>query len=487
MTSCRRLLVLTTVLSMGRLVLPAAGLDFHGMEDNCILSFVVPRDKVKSSCDMEERVTRRLNAMETKVALYKQHMQELQEQLQKERQINSERLHQMEERVNRQVKPVQETDGLLQKRILSLEEEVRKLRAAPATSSSSSSFPSSSAFHKEVISNSLRDSEAIVVSGRSLDEQKTLQSLVKALVHSEVKVLLDNYTQYNQVINVVPRVDSTRNWEVQEEGRGEEGGREKTLVADDSHSLTTAPAELRADSTKNLALTDDVTNIVEQINSTRRQITEEVEIIFRNITSGPVVLETTALEKGDESPRKSPDTGEAGSGTVPENLGEVSGVLTFTDADNGPTEHTTQTNLHVPTGEVIVKEVADAPQARMHGKGGKATADGQGQTAVQQGEQQKTDRSQQEESMLRDHSQLLQQNELLKTEIQRILQQKMDEILDLVSKRYAVVQSRLDDQEKRLQQLEQRMTDSVKQLDEASVTQLLHSLFAIRNIFYKLM
>jgi hypothetical protein len=30
---------------------------------------VVPRDKVKSSCDVDERVMRRLNAMETKVSM----------------------------------------------------------------------------------------------------------------------------------------------------------------------------------------------------------------------------------------------------------------------------------------------------------------------------------------------------------------------------------------------------------------------------------
>ncbi|CAG5130728.1 unnamed protein product, partial [Candidula unifasciata] len=70
---------------------------FSGIEDNCILSFVVPKEKMKSSCEIDEKVTRRINAMETKVNIYKQQMSDLQTQLDKQRQLNSDKLAKLEQ------------------------------------------------------------------------------------------------------------------------------------------------------------------------------------------------------------------------------------------------------------------------------------------------------------------------------------------------------------------------------------------------------
>ena len=69
----RRLCSMTWVLLICLALVPtppgSGAMELKSMEDQCIMSFVIPKDKVKSSCDIEDRVMRRLHAMEAKVSI----------------------------------------------------------------------------------------------------------------------------------------------------------------------------------------------------------------------------------------------------------------------------------------------------------------------------------------------------------------------------------------------------------------------------------
>ena len=69
------------------------------MDDNCILSFVVPRDMMKSNCQLDTKVQRRLNTAEMKVNIYQQQVDSMQQQVDKQRMMDSQRLDRLEQQV----------------------------------------------------------------------------------------------------------------------------------------------------------------------------------------------------------------------------------------------------------------------------------------------------------------------------------------------------------------------------------------------------
>ncbi|XP_050409623.1 uncharacterized protein LOC126824439 [Patella vulgata] len=68
----------------------------QSMDQSCVLSLVVPRDKIKTSCSVDGTVKRRMNTMETKINIYKQQVLELETQIHKERLLNNDKIMSLE-------------------------------------------------------------------------------------------------------------------------------------------------------------------------------------------------------------------------------------------------------------------------------------------------------------------------------------------------------------------------------------------------------
>nr|KAG5694177.1 hypothetical protein BaRGS_016023 [Batillaria attramentaria] len=462
----------------------AAALD---LQENCILSFVVPRDKVKSSCDMEERVSRRLNAMETKVTLYKQHVMELQEQLQKERDSHTHRVDELQSRLAR---AESHEDELFQKRIQALEEEVRKLRTTTMLP------PSSGA--KTTLSYSLNEKSStagVVMTGRTKEEEdKAVLNLVKTVVHSEVKKLFDNYTQYvgryvrdqalafNQIISMVPRNDQSFPPPDPSKWMSSRAGGDDTRTS----SGTTPPAPPDSD----LALLNELEGIRNKINSTGKRLADHVEKVLQNVTAAAADLTTppanvalsleaaavTSSSDDVEPDGSLLDVNDTASGDANDTTSDHNITLSFTDVGGSrtdPAEGVTPKNVHVAEGGVVsAKDASKTAQSRMsHNTGGsdmtKIESDSQDKEGSANGAAEAGgNQSTWEENMVHDQSHAQWVQVMLRTEIQSILQQQVDEVLSLVSKHSAMVDSRLEDQEKRFSQLEERLAADVKHLDQ---------------------
>ena len=543
------LLVSLLALAAAALPPPSAALDFRGMEENCILSFVVPRDKVKSSCDVEQRVTRRLNAMEAKVALYKQHVQELQEQLAKERQFHSQRLEELHQRLSRS--ELSEVDGLLEKRIQALEGEVRKIRAT-----FSSTSPSSSPSARDSQSPSLGEKVnsrgvgvgvgvGLVVDRSREEEEKATTNLVKTLVHSEVRKLFDNYTQYvgryvrdqalafNQILNMVPRNDQSfpgsdnlpPKWPASSKGAEREKERGST-----------PPPPLPE---RDLVLLNELEGIRSRLNTTGRRLADHVQEVLKNanVTARPSKAPATAaaattaaavseltestpaahtrpaiasggaqdpeLEGSSGLPVEVNDTasGSDANDTSSGGGGDHNITLTFTHLgdgnDTGPASP--MNNVYVTTGAAdddsappsssaakdedkdmaaaAAAAAAEAKSRMSHNADLNKLPDtppGSGSHDVDKATRQSRSGSESnqsrgwEESMVHDQGAGEWVQLLLRTEIQKILQEQVDEVLSLVSKHSAMVDTKLHDQESQFHRLEERLTADIKHLDQVS-------------------
>ncbi|XP_076450681.1 uncharacterized protein LOC143286784 [Babylonia areolata] len=507
--------VVSTLLTLVHTTLPSAAMDFRGMEDNCILSFVVPRDKVKSSCDMEERVTRRLNAMETKVTLYKQHVQELQEQLTKERQFHRHRLDELNERLA-QSEAHSPPERLLEKRIQGLEEELRKIRTTVASSSKPTQPPG---LGEKPLGRGM--GLGMVPLGRSREEEeKAITILVKTVVHSEVKKLFDNYTHYvgryvrdqamayNQIMKMVPRPDHS----FHTNNLPPKWSSSKPSGNDVEQESTPQPAD------SDMVLLNELEGIRSRLNTTGKRLAEHVHSVLNSVnvsTAAPPtqspqdsgVADTTAsplpgpAAAGQNDHDSSPlDINDTSSGDANDTATDHNITLTFTHLAND-TDHGADNNQHVlsgadsdsePSSSGGNKDTASAksrmsynadvnklPEPREEGAGG--GGDG-GRPGVVPG-----NLSGWRDSMVHDQSAGEWIQELLRTEVQSLLQQQVDEVVNLVRKHTSMVDSKLHDQEVKFGQLEQRLAADIKHLSQvvsglklemSSVSQGLQTLYS---------
>ncbi|KAH9519115.1 hypothetical protein Btru_074781 [Bulinus truncatus] len=175
------------------------------LEQNCILSFVVPKDKMKSSCELDEKVNRRINAIEMKVNIYKQEVADLRVQLDKERKLNADKLERLS-RERQEEADVEEINGLLEKRLAQLERTLEQLPTDLTISFSGKAKRPSGA----------EDKATVQIASES-GQPGVNPSTVKTLVQSEMSGMFENFTKkleqyvkeqvlfYNQIFRMLPK------------------------------------------------------------------------------------------------------------------------------------------------------------------------------------------------------------------------------------------------------------------------------------------
>ncbi|XP_046335491.2 cytospin-A-like [Haliotis rufescens] len=152
--------------------------DVHVAEETCVMSFVIPREKVKNSCQLDERVKQRMNRMETKLNMYRREVSQLQGRLQKERQLCHDRLQALEAKMatfdpttyHTLAKKLENLEIVLKKGSDTLEPVDRRYSNGALNKG------------KGFKTNQLYDNE-------------NLESLVKPIVISEIENYLENFTR----------------------------------------------------------------------------------------------------------------------------------------------------------------------------------------------------------------------------------------------------------------------------------------------------
>ncbi|BFZ16267.1 hypothetical protein BsWGS_19306 [Bradybaena similaris] len=159
-------------------------LPFHGIEENCILSFVVPKEKMKSSCELDEKVNRRINAMETKVNLYRQQMSDLQTQLDKQRLLNSDKLTRLEQQV-KDINVNMDTRFLIEQRLTLVEKEFQQLHSEVSSRLASGKAKPG-----------VLDDKTVSLMFNTVDSNSvTLSNIAKSMIELEVNALHDSLTK----------------------------------------------------------------------------------------------------------------------------------------------------------------------------------------------------------------------------------------------------------------------------------------------------
>lgn len=165
----------------------SSALSLPGMDDNCILSFVVPRDKMKSSCQLDDKVSRRLNTAEMKVNIYTQQVTSLQQQLDKQRQHDAARIEKLEQQLKTSTAAMN-NNFLVERRLALLEKEFEMLHhdmnLAPAT-------PRPDRQAGEARRAALRQAR----NNEIHEEPSRLSAMVSGLVKAEIKAVMENYTK----------------------------------------------------------------------------------------------------------------------------------------------------------------------------------------------------------------------------------------------------------------------------------------------------
>ncbi|KAL8614279.1 hypothetical protein ACOMHN_007617 [Nucella lapillus] len=497
--------VLTTVVTL-LTTRPCAAMDFHGMEDNCILSFVVPRDKVKSSCDMEDRVIRRLNAMETKVTLYKQHVQELQEQLSKERELHRHRLDDLQERLTDRDASL--ADAGMQKRIQVLEEELRKIRTTMASSARPTPGPVPGDGH-----HGRGGGVGVMPAGRSREEEeKVVTVLVKTVVRSEVKKLFDNYTHYvgryvrdqalafNQIINMVPRQGDQSFHNNRNNHHLPPKWPNSKINRNEIERQSTTPPPLDREALEEL---EDIRN---RLNNTGRKMVDHVQNVL-NSKSLPTTLKpptTPPAASGgvtdssvppsmpphnDHDPIKDNliEINETASGDANETASELNLAMLFTQLANDSAH-----NLDAPSSPESdsspSKDIASA-QSRMSYNADLNKLPDPEEAGSGGGRPEEVDPnvSGNWQGMVHDQIDGQLQQKLMRTQMQELLEAQVREVVSLVTKHASMMDTKLTDHEHKFGQLEQRLTADIKhlsqevsglQLEMTSVSQGLQALYS---------
>ncbi|GFN87703.1 lipoxygenase homology domain-containing protein 1, partial [Plakobranchus ocellatus] len=153
-------------------------------EENCVLSFVVPRDSVKTSCNADAKVQRRINALETRSSLQRQQAASLSKQLEEYMTTNARHLTRLEAEIAGRSEVVDQRNGHqqdlaeLSKRISELESGMVQMKAGTQAAAVSSAMVES--LIKPIVQ----------------AEVKKATEIIKEYVHEQVLL-------YNQVFSLM--------------------------------------------------------------------------------------------------------------------------------------------------------------------------------------------------------------------------------------------------------------------------------------------
>ncbi|XP_046572665.1 cytospin-A-like isoform X1 [Haliotis rubra] len=176
--------------------------DVHVAEETCVMSFVIPSEKVKNSCQIDERVKQRMNRMETKLNMYRREVSQLQGRLQKERQLFHDRLQALEAKMTT-FNPM--NYHTLEKKLENMEIVLKK---------GSETLEPVDRRYSDV-------NKGGTFKTNLLHDNENLENLVKPIVISEIENYLENFTrksegseknrniENNEIMDMWPRSDQS--------------------------------------------------------------------------------------------------------------------------------------------------------------------------------------------------------------------------------------------------------------------------------------
>ncbi|XP_005090376.1 uncharacterized protein LOC101847785 [Aplysia californica] len=438
----------------------------QSMEENCILSFVVPRDKMKSSCQLDEKVTRRLNTAEMKVNIYSQQVASLQLQLDKQRLLDADRLDKLEQQITNSASSM-DMNFLVERRLSLLEKEFEMLHhdmnAAPTTGErrGQSERPSAD-------SGSSRTSEALNKIF-PLDGDDTpsaaLPTMIRSIVQSEIKVVMENFTRkfenyvrdqiilYNQVFSMLPRRNN---------GVTISSGRTAGSPSSRGRSQTgeSTPTEGRGQDKNNRHL-GEFAKVKAKLDDTGDKIARQVGTYIKNVTSSTsssrshpntsdsITLDMEGVPRANNSGiilnEDFPDTNYSYSGDHPEHQhGKLDTDQPLTGASG---------------------DISDAASSRITNPSGKAR-----NSSTSSSSRDKDGRNW-KENMIQDEKDRQAEMEVrLKEEITNMLYTPLAELMSLVEKQTARLEQQMKELEEKENEANSELTSQVKDIDQSVQT-----------------
>ncbi|KAK6972852.1 hypothetical protein BgiMline_024020 [Biomphalaria glabrata] len=411
------------------------------LEQNCILSFIVPRDKMKSSCELDEKVNRRINAIEMKVNIYKQEVADLKLQLEKERQLNAEKI----EKLSRALKEDSEEDEFssrLEKRLAMLEKAFDQLPEDMTLSIGSKTKRLDDKAAPEHLESS----------------QLTSSSVIRTLIQTELNGKFENYTKrletyvkeqvlfYNQLFRMLP----TKNSDV---------STQKTQPA--STTTATTPTGKNKANSEILEKIMDVTSL-ETLSQTLFFSSGATTFSHSGITTSSPLHK---LEGNTTKPIVEPES-------VITNSNVTSGIVLVDNVSeaNDTFSQTIEKPHESKTTDAVRKDInSDISAARIGAKSNESdkanvTDSSKPNTEDNEVEEDKAWK----ENMIRDQHNKQTDSDRLRNEITAMLYTPLAEVFSVIDKKAAAIEEKIKLQEEKNQQVVKDLQAKLKEIDDGT-------------------
>ncbi|XP_059150638.1 major antigen-like [Physella acuta] len=386
-------------------------LQLQTVEDNCIYSFVVPREQVKHSCQLDDKVSRRLGAMEMKTNDCKREVIQLTTQLEKERELTTSKLQQLERRFGLDSKSV----DFLVDRLGLLEKQIEQL-------------------HADIIKSKKTN---MADDGSHVNAIETIPT-VKSLLQLEVKGMYENLSKRLEAyIKEQVVLYTTVLGTVHKMSQGKTTGMRKPASA---APVKTTPAPPSGDTT-------EIDEVVSKANATEDEMAQQVGnvSISSEDSPSPLDLMTTASYE------------ELSTASYEELATANSSELVIKDDMSGANDSFSGENLEL-NETVALTEISAARIGA--GPGSLVLTDAK---SVDDNET-----SDERESMLRDQTyRQAELEERLKEEISKTLLSQLAEFIGVVEKRTAALEEKIQSQDEKNQAVATNISSKVKDLDQS--------------------